>query len=122
MMVWQIVSQRGRCYNLYADGFYTKDVVQHIRCIQLQPDECIMSYDVKALFIFVAVGPALNIIKKHLEKDKEFQQRTSMKVSNIICLLEFCMKNTYFLFWVRYYEQLEGAAMGSPICSIVAYL
>ena len=100
----------------------TRDFVQHIRCIQLQPDECIMSYDVKALFASVPIGHAINIIKKHLEEDKELQQRTSMTVSNIICLLEFCMKNTYFLFQSRYYEQLLGAAMGSPISPMVANL
>ena len=29
------------------------------------------------------------------------------------------MKNTYFLFQGRYYEQLEGAAMGPPISPIM---
>ena len=99
-----------------------RDFVQHIRCIQLQPDECIMSYDVKALFTSVPTGPVISIIKKHLEQDKEHQQRTSMTVSNISCLLEFCMKNTHFLFQDRYYGQLEGAAMDSPISPIVANL
>ena len=88
----------------------TRDFVQHKRCIQLQPDECIMSYDVKALFTSLPIGPAINIIKKHLEEDKELQQSTSITVSNIIRLLEFCTKNTYFLFQGWYYEQLEGAA------------
>ena len=74
-----------------------------------------MSYDVKALFTSVTIGPAINIIKKHLEQDKELQQRTTMTVNNIICLLELCLKNTYFLIQGRYYEQLEGAAMGSVI-------
>ena len=98
----------------------TRNFVQHIRCIQLQPDECFMSYDVKALFTSVPTEPAINIIKKHLQEDKEPQQRTSMMVSNFICLLKFCMKNTYFLFQGRYFEQLEGAAIGSPISPIVA--
>ena len=41
---------------------------------------------------------------------------------NISCLLEFCLKNTYFSFQGRFYEQTEGAAMGSPISPIVANL
>ena len=73
-----------------------------------------------ALFTSVPTGPAINIIKKHLEQ--ELQQRTTMTVNSIICLLEFFLKNTYFLFQGRYYEQLEGAAMGSPISAIVANL
>ena len=34
----------------------------------------------------------------------------------------FCLKNTYFVFQGMYYELLEGAAMGSPISSIVVNL
>ena len=81
-----------------------------------------MSYDVKALFISVPIQPVINIIKKHLEGDRELQQRTSITVNHITCLLEFCVKSTYFTFQGRYFEQMEGAAMGSPISPIVANL
>ena len=30
-----------------------------------------------------------------------------------------CLTSTYFIFQGRYFEQQEGAAMGSPICPIV---
>ena len=79
------------------------------------PDECIISYDVKALFTSVPIEPAIEIIKQHLENDKELHQRTSMSVHYIIKLLEFCLKNTHFVFQGRFYEQTEGAAMGSPL-------
>ena len=100
----------------------TRDFVQQMKNIQLQQYECIMSYNVKALFTSVSIDPAIEIIKKHLEEDKELQQRTSMTVNNIICLLGFCLKNTYFLSQGQYYEQDEGAAMDSPIKAIVANL
>ena len=45
-----------------------------------------------------------------------------MAVNHIINLLGFSLKNTYFVFQGRYYEKLEGAAMGSPMRPIVAYL
>ena len=45
-----------------------------------------------------------------------------MAVSDIILLLEFCLKNTYFSFQDQFYEQVEGAAMGSPVIPIVANL
>ena len=45
-----------------------------------------------------------------------------MSVNNISCLLEFCLKSTYFIYQGQHYEQLEGAAMGSPISPIVANL
>ena len=69
----------------------------------------------KALFTSGPIEPAIDIIKKHLEEDKELQQRTSMTINNIICLLEFCLNNTYFHFQSRYYEQVVGAVVGSPI-------
>ena len=100
----------------------TKDFVGQLKNIKLQPEECIISYDVKALFASVPIEPAIKIIQQHLEDDHQLQQRTSMTVKHIICLLEFCLKNTYFIFQGRFYEQIEGAAMGSPISPIIANL
>ena len=56
--------------------------------------------------------PAIKTIEKHLEEDQDLSKRTSMTVEHIISLLEFCLRNTYFSFQGRYYEQTEGAAMG----------
>ena len=100
----------------------TKDFVQKLKNINLQPQEYIISYDVKALFTSVPTEPAIRIIKQHLEGVQELQQRTSMTVKHIICLLEFCLKNTYFIFQGRLYEEVEGTAMGSPIRPIIANL
>ena len=99
-----------------------EDFLQHLKGIQLGPDEVMISYDVKALFTSVPIQPALTIIEKMLEEDPGFQERTSMTVKNIFCLLEFCLRSTYFTFQNQYYEQVEGAAMGSPISPIVANL
>ena len=100
----------------------TKDFINSIEGIQLKPEECIMSYDVNALFTSVPIQPTVNIIKKHQEEDKELHLRTSMTVKHISCLLEFCLKNTYFSFQGRFYERIEGAGMGSPISPIIANL
>ena len=45
-----------------------------------------------------------------------------MEVRDIILLLEFCLKITYFSFQDHIYEQVKGAAMGSPASPIVANL
>ena len=45
-----------------------------------------------------------------------------MEVSDIILLLEFCLKNTYISFQDQFYEQVEEAAMSSPVSPIVANL
>ena len=80
------------------------DFIQQLQGIQLQPDHCMVSYDVKALFISVPIQPAINIIKKLLDEDKELQQRKTMSVNNITCLLEFFLKSTYFTFQGKHYE------------------
>ena len=43
-----------------------------------------------------------------------------MSIPQITSLLEFCLTNTYFLFQGKYYEQVQGAAMGSPISCLIA--
>ena len=45
-----------------------------------------------------------------------------MKIQHITSLPEFCLKKTYFQFQGSFYEQINGAAMGSPISPIVANL
>ena len=79
-------------------------------------------YDVSALFTSVPIDPALNIIKDLLDKDNTLKERTVMEVGDIILLLEFCLKNRYFFFQGQFYEQVEGAPMGSPVSPIVANL
>ena len=83
----------------------TQDFVEQARQIKLEPGECLSSYDVSAFFISVPIDPALNIIK----------ERTVVEVRDIILLLEFCLKNAYFSFQGQFYEQVEGAAMGSQV-------
>ena len=55
-------------------------------------------------------------------KDHTLKERTVLAVSDTILLLEFCLKNTYFSFQAQFYEQVEGAVMGSPVRHIVANL
>ena len=57
-----------------------------------------------------------------MEKDDKLSDRTVLSVQNIIELLGFCLHNTYFSFQNKFYEQVEGTAMGSPVSLIVANL
>ena len=100
----------------------TGDFAQQIKGIRLQPGECVTSYDVSALFTSVPIESAITIIRSKLELDSELHTRTPMNVEHIIRLLEFCLITTYFQFQGRFFEQLQDAAMGSPISPIVANL
>ena len=96
-----------------------QEFLKQLGDIKLGSDD-IMSYDVKALLTSVPIKPALLIIQKLLEEDQTLPQRTTMTVNNITCPLEFCLTSTYFTFQEKFYEQVEGAAMGSPNSCIVA--
>ena len=96
--------------------------MEQVKHIILAFGECLTSYDVSALFTSDPADPVLNIIKDLLEKDHTLKERTVLAVSDIILLLEFCLKNTYFSFQGQFYKQVEGAAMGSPGSPIIANL
>ena len=55
-----------------------------------------------------------------MEQDKTLQDRTVLSVQTIISLLGFYLHNTYFSFKNKFYEQVEGAHMGSVVSPIVA--
>ena len=76
----------------------TKEFIESIQDITLQKDECLVSYDVEALFTSVPIQSALTITKKKLEEDRELHLRTAMSVQHIFWLLEFCLNSTYFIF------------------------
>ena len=98
----------------------TRDFVEEIKEIRLKQGECIISYDVAALFTSVPIQPVINIIKEKFANDTALHQRTSMTIDHITTLLEFCLRSTSFVFQGQYYQQMEGAAMGSPLSPIVA--
>ena len=99
-----------------------QEFLHQLKDQKLGPDDIIMSYDVKALFTSVPIQPAIDIIVRLLEKDPALKQRTSMTTRQITSLLEFCLRSTYFTFQIKYFEQVEGTAIGSPISPIVANL
>ena len=47
-----------------------------IKKIKLEEEECIISYDVSALFTSIPVKSAIEVTKKKLEQDTELHQRT----------------------------------------------
>ena len=100
----------------------TEDFIQQMKEVKLQADDIITSYDVSALFTSVPIEAAIRIIQRKLELDQQLHLRTNMKVEHITSLLEFCLTTTYFQFQGSFYEQIIGAAMGSPISPIVANL
>ena len=51
----------------------TRDFVEQLKDVRLKQGECIIFYDVTALFTSVPIQPVLNIIKQKLANDKDLQ-------------------------------------------------
>ena len=100
----------------------TKDLVYRVSMVTLLQGDGLCSYDVTALLTSVSIDPAVNIIRELLEQDSTFCDSTVLSLQNIIKLLWFCLHNTYFSFQNKFFEQIEGVAMGSPVSPIVANL
>ena len=64
-----------------------QDFMEHLKGIQLGPDEIMVSYDVRALFTSVPIQAALEVIEKLLKEDTGLQNRTSMSTKHIMDLL-----------------------------------
>ena len=74
----------------------------------------------KSLFTNVPIDKTLEVIGNKLINDQSLEERSILSPEQITKLVEVCLKTTYFVYNSEYYEQLEGAAMGSPVSPIVA--
>ena len=75
----------------------TQHFVEQTKSIQLQQEECMSSYDVKALFTSVPVDPALDIICGKLQQDPMLHTRTPFPSTTQSFSFEFCLKSTFTL-------------------------
>ena len=100
----------------------SQDLVEKLSSVTINEHEVLISYDISALFTSVPVDDSIVIIRDRLIHDDTLAERTTLSPDQIIELLSFCLKTTYFQFNDCLYRQVEGAAMGSPVSPIVANL
>ena len=86
---------------------------------RIDESEIIVSFDVKTLYTNVPIDKTLEVIGNKLINDQSLEERSVLSPEQITKLVEVCLKITYFVYNSEYYEQLEGAAMGSPVSPIV---
>ena len=55
-------------------------------------------------------------------EEEDLVERTPLSPERITELLQLCLKSTYFSYNGEFYEQRQGAAMGSPVSAVVANL
>ena len=101
-------------------GKTSHDFVEKIRGMDVNTEDKLISFDVKSLFTKVPIDLSLQTIRRRLAQDPNLEQRTPLDVSTIADLTELCLRTTYFLYSDEFFEQKEGAAMGSPLSPVVA--
>jgi hypothetical protein len=106
--------------DVIATKCYHQSFSKKVVGVHLDTDECLISFDVTALFTSVPVDEVVNIIKDKLMADESLKDRTMLTPDDIALLLDFILKTTYFAYNGRIYQQTYGAAMGSPISPLVA--
>ena len=85
-------------------------------------NEVMASFDVVSPFTSVPLNEVLKLTNDRLLADSTLEERSTIPVIDIMRLLEFCLRNTYFQFRGTIYEQSEGLAMGSPVSPVLANL
>ena len=98
------------------------DFVNKIKDIRVEEDEIITSFDVCSLFTCIPPKGAVEVMRECLEADDTLGERTKLSPFQICQLLELCLECTYFTYDGKFYKQLHGCAMGSPVSPIVANL
>ena len=94
--------------------------MNQIHQVSLEETDVIASFDVVSLFTRVPVDEALLVLSHCLQQDDTLKERTSIPIPDLCTLVELCLKSTYFQFGEAFYEQVEGAAMGSPLSPVLA--
>ena len=96
---------------------YVRNSVEFAEDIRkLCPDEdtTMVSFDVVSLFTKVPLKEALKHISDVLTTDETLEEWTTIPPDAICQLTELCLIATYFMFEDQFFEQVDGAAMGSP--------
>ena len=63
---------------------------------------------------------SLKVTLQKLREDSALKDRTLLPPEHIAHLLELCLQTAYYTFRSEYYQQEDGAAMGSPVSPVVA--
>jgi len=91
----------------------SSDFARRVLESMFEEEDRMFSFDIVSLFTKVPVDEAIDIISSRLAQDNTLDERTTMPPGTICQLTKLCLSSTYFQFKDSFYEQLEGAAIGS---------
>ena len=87
--------------------------VEEISKMKDSKDLFMASFDVESLFTNIPLNETIEIAIEHLFKNQSYVK--GMDKKEFRKLLELSVKNSYFLFDGKHYEQVEGLGMGLPL-------
>ena len=92
------------------------ELIKKLKTIQIDENTKAISYDITSMYPNIPINETINIIKKHLTRNKE----DNKNIINITTLIRNICNQNYFKFKEKYYKQEEGLPMGSPISAIMS--
>ena len=96
--------------------------VSTVRNATILDNEIMVSFAVESLFTNVPIDAAVQAAPQKLENDPSLADCTTLTPAQIAYLLTFVLRSTYFQYNGSIYEQKDGAAMGSPVSTVIANL
>ena len=105
---------------LYLIPSYIKDsntLVLKLNNITLPKENFLFSADVESLYPSIPIDLAINYVKRFLLRFKEFH---NLNIEYVLDLLSWVLRNNIIKFNNKYYLQIFGIAMGTPIAVALA--
>jgi len=99
---------------------YIKDCWSFVNClsgITVEPNEILLSLDVTSLFTNIPKELVVRVIENRWFL---IQKNTKLSLSQFVSAIDLLLSSTGFAFNQRYYEQIYGSPMGSPLSPILA--
>jgi hypothetical protein len=81
--------------------------IQELTSVSLQETDTLVSFDVVSLFTEVLLEEMMQLLSQHLDEQ-------------MVCLIRHVLTTTYFLYNGSFYDQKDGATVGSPLALVVA--
>ena len=100
---------------------HSTDFIIKIEHLSINPEEeTLVSFNVSALFTSISVPVALQVINSKISTYTNFTNVCKIPTVKFIKLLEISLTNCVFCFNKKFYKQLKGAAMLSPVSPVIA--
>ena len=97
------------------------DFMKKIKHLSINPEEeTLVSFDVSALFTSIPIPVALQVINSKISTCTNHTNVCKISTEKFTKSLKFTLTNCIFCFNTKFYKQLQGAAMGSPVSLIIA--